>query len=37
VVEGKTYQSWEQIPTSYRVAADRSGKPPSQGLRLLDF
>jgi polar amino acid transport system substrate-binding protein len=37
VVEGKTYQSWEQIPSSYRVAADRSGKPASQGLRLLDF
>jgi ABC-type amino acid transport substrate-binding protein len=37
VVEGKTYQTWEQIPRNRRVAADRSGKPPSQGLRVFEF
>jgi hypothetical protein len=37
VVEGKTYGTWQKIPPNYRVKADRSGKPPPQGLRILEF
>jgi ABC-type amino acid transport substrate-binding protein len=37
VVEGKTYTTWDQIPPSYRVAPDRSGQPPGQGLRVFQF
>jgi hypothetical protein len=37
VVEGKSYETWDQIPPSYRVPSERSGKPPPQGLRLFEF
>jgi ABC-type amino acid transport substrate-binding protein len=37
VVDGKTYGTWEKIPPNYRVQSERSGKPPPQGLRLLEF
>ena len=38
VVGGKTYEKWEQIPSSYRVPADRSGNASHQGgLRFFEF
>jgi polar amino acid transport system substrate-binding protein len=37
VVDGKAYATWDQIPESYRVPDDRSGKPPDGGLRLFEF
>jgi ABC-type amino acid transport substrate-binding protein len=37
VVDGKAYETWEKIPPNYRVQSERSGKPPPQGLRLLEF
>ena len=37
VVDGRTYQSWEQIPTKYRVPVDPEPEAPAPGIKMFEF